>query len=45
MDHEGIRQEYSGFWVYSSAVNFTTGLLNVQDLCQICTITLNVVQQ
>lgn len=45
MDHEGIRQEYSGFWVYPSAVNFTTGLLNVQDLCQVCTITLKVVQQ
>ena len=44
MDHEGIRQAYSDFWVYS-VVNFTTGLLNAQDLCQACTISLEVVQQ
>jgi hypothetical protein len=44
MNHEGIRQEYSDFLVYSD-VNFTTELLNVQDLCQACTISLKVVQQ
>jgi len=45
MDHEVIRQEYSDFWVYPSAVNFITGLLKVQNFCQVCTISLKVVQQ